>query len=135
MLQKFFVLALAFGASFLITWYGNFTGKLPSKGTYLGLGYDSPIIRAIVTQFEYFWVLIIVNALFTLMFQLGFQAFKNNFLPLAMLWLAMGPVAALIFNFVVLKEKVSFVALGGIFLIIAGSVLVTAHKEILTFFK
>lgn len=135
MFQKILVGIMAFIGSFIIVWYGNFTGKLPTKGTYLGFSYDSVIIRAVVTQFEYLWVLIIANILFTLIFQIGFEAFKNNFLTLAIVWLSTGPLAALIFNTLVLKEKVSAVGVIGVFLLISGSVLVIAQKEILQFFQ
>lgn len=135
MWQKLLVALMAFVGSFIIVWYGNFTGKLPAKGTYLGFSYDSVIIRAVVTQFEYLWVLIIANILFTLIFQIGFEAFKNNFLTLAIVWLSTGPIAALIFNTFVLKEKVSAVGVIGVFLLISGSVLVIAQKEILQYFQ
>lgn len=135
MWQKIFVGVLAFAGTFLIQWYGNFTGKLPAKGTYLGFAYDSIFARAIVTQFEYLWVLIIINIIFTSMFQLGFEAFKNNFLPLAIVWLAMGPISALVFNSFVLKEKVTWVAFVGVLAIIVGSILVIAQKEVLAFIK
>lgn len=135
MWPKIFVGLLAFTGTFLIQWYGNFTGKLSPKGAYLGFSYDSIFVRAVVTQFEYLWVLIIVNILFTLMFQLGFEAFKNNFLSLAILWLSMGPISALVFNTLVLKDKITWVALAGVFAIIIGSILVIAQKEILAFLK
>lgn len=134
MLQKILVIVFAFTANFIIQSYGNFTGKLPAKGSYLGASYDSLFIRSIVTQFEYLWVLILINILFTLMFGIGFAAFKN-FLPLAIIWLAMGPVAALVFNSVVLKEQVSIVAIIGISFVIFGSVLVVAQKDILALFE
>lgn len=133
--MKLLVALLAFVGAMIIQWYGYFTGKLPHKGTYLGFSYDSGIIRAVVTQFEYLWVLIIANIIFTLIYQLGFKAFNNNFLPLAITWLAMGPIAALVFNVFALKEKVTWVAVLGVLLLFAGSVLVIAQKEVLDFFK
>lgn len=101
MFSKILVGVLAFAASFIIQWYGNFTGKLPNKGTYLGLNYDSVFVKSVVTQFEYLWVLIIINILFAF----------------------------------VLKEKTSFIALAGVFLVIVGTVCVVAHKEILELVK
>lgn len=126
---------IAFVGAFIVQCYANFTGKLPSKGNYLGFSYDSAIIRALVTQFEYIWILIFLNFLLTLMFQLGFRAFANNFLTLAVVWLSMGPVAALVFNSAVLKEKVTPVALIGIFFLVMGSIMVVAQKEVAAFFK
>lgn len=133
MLSKFLVIIFAFVGNFLIQWYGNFTGKFPVKGTYLGFSYDSLFVRSLITQFEYLWVLIIINLLFTMMFGIGFATFKN-FLPLAVIWLAMGPVSALVFNTFVLKEQTNFVAIIGILLVILGSVLVIAQKDVVALF-
>lgn len=133
MLPKILVAVVAFMANFGIQWYGNFTGKLSAKGTYLGMSYDSALVRAVVTQFEYLWVLIIINILFTMMFHVGFSTFKN-FLSLAVIWLAMGPISALVFNSVVLKEKTGVVAVLGVLFIIMGSIFVVAQKDIAAFF-
>lgn len=132
--MKFIVIILAFVGTMIAQWYGNFSGKLPAKGSFLGFSYDSIIVRAIVTQIEYLWILILINACFTLVFSMGYGSFKN-FLSLAIIWLAMGPITALIFNVVVLKEKTTIVAFMGIFLVIIGSILVVAQKEIFNFFK
>lgn len=131
MFQKIFLFLLIFSANFIFVWYGNFTGKLPGKGAIFSWEYDSIFVRAVVTQFQYVWVLIIANIIFTLFFKLGFEAFKNNFLSLAIIWLATGPLAALVFNTFVLKEKVNFVALIGVLFLITGSILVIAQKEII----
>lgn len=133
MFQKIIVVILAFAANIIIQWYGNFTGKLATKGTYLGLSYDSLFIRSVVTQFEYLWILIIMNILFTMMFGMGFATFKN-FLSLAVIWLAMGPIAAIVFNSIVLKEQTNIMALVGVLLVIVGSILVVAQKEVLALF-
>lgn len=135
MVQKLLIPVISLIANFIIVWYANFAGKLPSKGTYLGFTYDSVFIRAVVTQFEYLWVLIIINALFTFMFSLGLESFKNNFLGLTIMWLAMGPIAALIFNNLVLKQSVTAVAVLGIFFVVVGVILVTAQKEIISLLK
>lgn len=133
-LQKILVAVFAFAGNFIIQWYGNFSGKLPSKGEYLGIQFDSVFVRAVITQLEYIWVLILINIFFTLMFSVGFASFKN-FLTLALIWFAMGPISALVFNTFVLKERVSLPAFLGIILVIAGSILIVAQKEILAFFK
>lgn len=131
MIQKLLVILFAFVANILIQWYGNFTGKLPTKGTYLGFSFDSLFVRALITQFEYLWILIIINVLFTMMFGLGFATFKN-FLSLAIIWLAMGPVSALLFNGIILKEQINYIAYIGIFFVILGATMVVAQKEILS---
>ncbi len=130
MIQKFIVIALAFLGTSIIQWYGNFTGKLSSKGEYLGISYNSPIVRALVTQFEYLWVIILANFLFTLMFKLGMPAFKGNFLTLAVLWIGMGPIVALLFSTLILKEKVTVFGVVGLLLILVGGVMVVAQNEI-----
>lgn len=133
MFPKILVAVLAFTANFIIVWYGNFTGKLSSKGSFFGLNYDSIFVRAVITQFQFVWVLIIANIMFSLFFKLGFESFKNNFLTMAIIWFSMGPLSALVFNAVVLKEKVTFVALIGVAFIVIGSIFVVAQKEILAF--
>lgn len=135
MLQKIFLALLIFSANFIFVWYGNFTGKLPAKGAIFGWEYDSIFIRAVITQFQYVWVLIIANIMFTLFFKLGFEAFKNNFLSLAIIWLVTGPLAALVFNTFVLKEKITLIGLLGVLLLISGSILVIAQKEIKEIFN
>lgn len=134
MLQQAVVIVLAFVGNFIIQWYANFSGHLPSKGTYLGISYDSIFVRALVTQFEYLWVLVLINVFFMLGFSIGFATFKN-FLTLMLIWLAMGPISAFVFSTLVLKEKISFVSIIGVVLIIAGSVCVVAQKEIAALFK
>lgn len=134
MFTKILVPFLFVGAQFLITWYGNFTGKLPAKGTYLGIAYNSSFLRAIFTQFEYLWVLIIINILFTFGFKLGFGSYQN-FLVLIFLWIASGPVAALLFNTLVAKESLNYILAIGVVLIFLGSFFVVGSKEILEFLK
>lgn len=130
MLQKFFVIGLALAATMIVQWYGNFSGKLPAKGSFLGLEYDSIYLRAFFTQIEYVWVLIIINLLFTLTFNVGFAAFKNNFLAVITIYLAAGPLCSLLMSALILKEKVAWPALVGLLLVFVGSVLVVAQKEV-----
>lgn len=130
MLTKILIMLIAFAGNFGVQWYGNFTGKLATKGTYLGIHYDSIFVRAIVTQFEYLWVLILINILFTLVFGLGFATFKN-YLSLAVIWIGMAPIAALVFNTFVLKQSVNYIAVIGVILLIAGGVMIVAQKDIL----
>lgn len=135
MIQKLIVIVLAFLGTGIIQWYGNFVSKLPSKGTYLGLTYNSPIIRALITQFEYLWVIILANFLFTLMFKLGMPAFKGNFLSLAIVWIGMGPIVAFLYSTLILKEKATVFAGIGLLLIIVGGILVVAQNEIVKLLK
>lgn len=127
---KILVGVLAFAGTLIIQWYGNFVGRMPSKGNYLGLAYDSIIVRSIVTQLEYIWVLILVNFLFTLFFKLGLPAFKGNFLSLAVIWIGMGPFVALLFSSLYLKERVTIFAIIGLILIIIGGILVVAQNDV-----
>lgn len=134
MLPKLFVALLAFAGNFMVQWYGNFSGKLPAKGVYLGMAYNSTFVRALVTQFEYLWVLIIINVIFSWMFSLGFDSFKN-FLTLTVIWLAMGPISALVFNTVILRQRVNIIEVLGLLFVIVGAIFVSANKEILAIFK
>ena len=117
------------GAQLMISWYGYFTGKLSTAGQYFGIAYDSFILRTILVQLEYIWVLVLINILFSMGFHLGFGGFKN-FLVIALIWIASGPIAALIFNTFVAKEKLNVPILVGLVLIVAGAVLVVANKEV-----
>lgn len=130
MIQKLIVILFAFLGSSIVQWYGNFVSKMPSSGTYLGISFNSPYIRALVTQFEYLWVIILANFFFTLMFKLGMPAFKGNFLTLATVWLAMGPIVAFLYSTLILKEKATVFAGIGLLLIIIGGILVVAQNEI-----
>lgn len=134
MLAKIFVPILFLAAQFMVSWYGYFTGKLSTKGTYLGFSYDSVFVRAIIVQLEYIWVIIIINILFTLGFQFGFANYKN-FLVLIILWIASGPIAALIFNAFFAKEKLDIALIAGIVFVTIGAVFVVAHKEITQLFQ
>lgn len=124
---------MALVANFVLVWYANFTGRLPTKGSYLGFSFDSAFVRSVVTQFEYLWILILVNILFTFAFQTGLKGF-NNFLSLAIVWMAAAPIAAFLFNFFVTKEKIDAALIIGVLLVIVGGILVQAHKELLGFF-
>lgn len=129
MLEKILVPILFTGAQFIIAWYGDFTGKLASKGTYLGIAYDSAFVRSLITQFEYLWILVIINVLFSLGFGLGFSGYKN-FLVIDMIWIASGPVAALLYNTIILKEKIGWIVIVGVLLITVGAIAIVANKEI-----
>lgn len=129
MLEKIFVPILFVVAQFLIAWYGDFSGKLAAKGTYLGMSYNSGFLRSIFTQFEYLWIIIIINVLFSFGFNLGFNSYKD-FLIIAVIWMASGPIAALLYNSLILKEKLDVVVIGGILLVVFGAIAVVAHKEI-----
>jgi drug/metabolite transporter (DMT)-like permease len=129
MLEKILVPILFTGAQFIIVWYGDFTGKLADKGTYLGIHYDSTFVRSLITQFEYLWVLIIINILFSLGFNMGYSGYKN-FLVIAMIWMASAPIAALLYNTIILKEKISWVIIVGVLLVAMGAIAIVANKEI-----
>jgi len=115
----------------MITWYGNFTGKLPDKGKFLGWEYDSGLIRSIVTQFEFVWFIIIVNIFFTYAFKTGFKNY-DQFLVLIFLWIASAPIAALLYNTFIAKEAINWVLALGITLVFLGAFLVAGNKEILS---
>ncbi len=133
MFEKILTPLLFLGAQFIIAWYGYFSGKMPAKGTYLGFHYDSIFARSLITQFEYLWVLIIINLFFSMGFNLGFGSYKN-FLVIALIWMASGPIAALLFNTIFVKEKLDPALIFGIIFITIGAVCVVAHKELLQVF-
>lgn len=134
MFEKIIVPVVFLAAQLLISWYSYFAGKLPTKGMYLGFAYDSVIIRSFITQLEYLWVLVLINFLFSIGFQLGFASIKN-FLVIAVIWIATAPIAALIFNAIVVKEKLDWAILVGIVFVVLGAVLVVGHKEIVALVK
>ena len=125
---KFLVPLIFLTAQFLIAWYGYHTGKLPAKGAFLGFEYDSLFVSTLIVQLKFVWLLIIINFLFSLGFHWGFSSYRN-FVVIAMIWIASGPVAALIFNMIIAKEPVDLALVIGIVLIAIGGVLVVAHKE------
>ncbi len=129
MITKIIVPVLFIFAQLIIAGYGYYTGKLSPQGSFFGFQYDSIIVRSIITQFKYVWILIILNFLFSMGFHLGFGGFRS-FLVIAIIWIASGPIAALIFNYFVAKEKFDIPLLVGIILVTLGAIAVVAHKEI-----
>ncbi|MCF7844206.1 MAG: hypothetical protein K9M03_00055 [Kiritimatiellales bacterium] len=129
MIQKVLVLGIFLTAQFIITWYGYFMGKLSPEGQILGITYHSTITGILLIQIKFIWVPIIINVLYGLGFQWGNEVFRN-FLIIISLWIASGPIAAIIFNSIFIKEKIDLSIILGIVLITAGSIFVVAHKEI-----
>ncbi|MBU0459099.1 hypothetical protein KKF03_06715, partial [Patescibacteria group bacterium] len=72
---------------------------------------------------------ILINIIYGLGFQLGNSSF-NNFLIVISLWIASGPIAAILFNIIFVKEKLDLLIVLGIILITLGSLMVVAHKEV-----
>ena len=133
MIYKILVPLLFVCAQFFIAWYGNFTGKLSEKGSFLGFEYSSEFASIVIIQIKFVWLLILINILFSLGFQWGFDHYKN-FLVIALLWVASGPIAAVLFYVCILKGKIDVAMIIGIVLIAAGSLAVIAHKEIQALF-
>lgn len=129
--MKFIIPLIALAANFLIAWYGNFAGRHPNHGTYLGIPYDSIIVKSIIIQFQYLWILIIINFLFSVAFSYGFIAYKS-FITLMFLWAASGPIAWLIYNAIVTKETINWIQIVGIILVTAGAFTILSHKELMT---
>lgn len=134
MLQKLLTPLLFLTTQLLFTWYGAYTGKLPAKGSFFSIPYDSFIIRSLVTQLQFVWLLILANMLFSIAFHMGFASYRN-FIIIAMIWIASGPVAALLFNFFVTKEPLDLPLTLGIVLIVLGGILVVAHRDIMGFLR
>ena len=116
-------------AQFLITWYGHFMGKAPAKGILLGMQYDSAIISLLIVQLKFLWVPILINVLFGMGFQWGNETYRN-FLIVISLWIAMGPIAAMLFNTAVVKESIDWPIILGLILVTCGAVCIVAHKDI-----
>lgn len=127
---KLAVFAAFLAAQCLITWYGYFLGKVPTRGVAFGWRYDSPMISLLLTLIAFIWIPIVINFLYGVGFQWGNVAFRS-FLVIITLWIAAAPIAALLFNVMVTKEKVDEIIVLGMVLVTVGSVLVAAHKEIL----
>lgn len=131
MFFKIIAFLLFLTVQLLFTWYGYHTGKMATQGSFLGFQYDSVFVNALVTQIKFIWLLILANFIFSLAFHFGFEGYKS-FLVVATIWIGTGPLAALLFNVVVVKEQVDAPTVLGISLVIIGGILVIAHKEILT---
>lgn len=131
MLTKLLVPLVFLAAQLMISWYGLLAGKLSSQGSFLGISYDSTYISILVLQLKFIWLFIIINFLFSIGFQWGFAGYKH-YIVIASIWVASGPIAAVILNAILIKEPLNWVMISGLVLITVGSVLVTAHKEILS---
>ncbi len=134
MIYKILTPLAFFVAQFLIAWYGNYTGKLPAQGTFLGIVYDSIFLRALFTQLQFIWLLIIINVLFSLGFHWGFLSFKH-FLVIATIWISMGVIAKISFNALFAKQPLDIPLVAGLFLVLLGAILVTAHEDIAKLLK
>jgi len=130
MFEKIIVPIIFLTAQFVIAGYGYFTGKMPAQGNILGIAYDSVFARMLIVQFKYVWILILLNFLYSIGFHLGFSVYKN-FIVIATIWIASGPLAALVFNAIFVKEKLDPVLIAGIFCVTIGAIGVVAHKEIM----
>ncbi|MDD5041147.1 MAG: hypothetical protein PHX87_00485 [Candidatus Peribacteraceae bacterium] len=126
---KLLVLAAFLSAQFIITWFGYFLGKVPPRGIIFGFAYSSSLVGLIVTLVAFIWIPVIINLLYGLGFLWGNRAF-GSFLVIIALWIAAAPLAALLFNLTVVREKFDLPLLLGLACITAGGILVAAHKEI-----
>lgn len=126
---KLLVLLAFLSAQFIITWFGYFLGKVPARGSVFGFTYSSPLVGLLITLIAFIWIPVIINVLYGIGFQWGNRAF-GNFLVVIALWITAAPIAALLFNTIVAKEKWDLPILLGLALITVGSILVAAHKEI-----
>ena len=95
----------------------------------MGFGYDSTFVSLLIVQIKFVWVLILINLIFGLGFQWGTEGYKN-FMIVISLWIAAGPIAAVLFNTVVVKESIDLPMIVGIVLIAAGAILVVTHEDI-----
>ena len=132
-MPKLLVLLAFLSAQLIITWYGYFLGKVPTRGAVFGFSYSSPLIGLLITLIAFIWIPVVINLLYGIGFQWGNRAF-GNFLVVIALWIAAAPIAALFFNTVVTREKWDLPILLGLLLITAGSILVAAHKEVAQLF-
>jgi hypothetical protein len=134
MLYKIITPVIFIATQFLIAFWGNYSGKIPSKDMFFNIHFDNPYLATLLLQFKYVWLLIAINYLFSIGFNMGFNGYKG-FLILMLLWFAAGPVAAFIFNFFFTKEPVNLSIIIGALLIISGGVLVSANKEVMAMFQ
>ncbi|MDO8468804.1 MAG: hypothetical protein Q7S29_03550, partial [Candidatus Peribacter sp.] len=103
-MPKLLVLLTFLSAQLIITWYGYFLGKVPARGSVFGIAYSSPFVGLLITLIAFIWIPVVINLLYGIGFQWGNRAF-GNFLVTIALWIAAAPVAALLFNTIVAKEK------------------------------
>ncbi|MDD5469979.1 MAG: hypothetical protein PHO92_04255 [Candidatus Peribacteraceae bacterium] len=126
---KLATFALFIGAQFVITWYGAFLGRVPAKGSLFGWRYDSPLAGLLVTLIAFIWIPLVINMLYGLGFQWGNRAF-GSFLVVISLWIAAAPIAALLYNILVARERLDLPVIIGLLLVTIGGVLIAAHREI-----
>jgi len=126
---------LAFLASqLLITWYGHYMSGIPTKGQFLGIAYASPLASLFITQIKYLWVPVLINMLYGIGFQWGNAGF-GSFLIVITLWIAAAPVAAVLFNAMVVREPMDWPTVFGLLLVTAGGVIVALHDKIATLLR
>lgn len=133
-MQKSIVILLALAANLALQWFGHTGGKIQKAGEFFGLSYDSLFTSSIVFNLKFFWVVFLINIAFVYASKTGTESF-NSFLAFILIWIAAAPLAALIYNVAVTKEPINYLHIIGIFLIFAGSILISANKEVLTYIK
>ncbi len=121
---------LAFLASqLLITWYGHYMSGIPTKGQFLGIAYASPLVSLFITQIKYLWVPVLINMLYGIGFQWGNTGF-GSFLVVITLWIAAAPIAAVLFNAVIVREPIDWPTAVGLLIVTVGAMIVALHEKI-----
>ena len=129
MMTKLLTVAAFFAAQLLITWYGYYMGTVPPRGSLFGFQYESPLISLLVIQLKFIWIPILINLLYGIGFQYGNDGF-HSFLIVISLWIATAPVAAVVFNALKLGERIDLPIVLGLLLVVTGSLVTIAHKEL-----
>lgn len=128
-MQKLLIIFLALIANLCIMWFANKGAKITNAGTIFGWSYDSRVISSILLTFKFFWLLIITNAIFIYASKTGVETF-SSYVTFILIWIAMAPIAAILFNFFVSKEPLNWIHFAGLILVFSGTALIYANKEI-----
>lgn len=133
-MQKLLIILLGIAANLCVIWFANKSGKISEVGSLFGWHYDSKLISSTIVTLKFFWILLIVNVMFSYASKTGIEAFESS-LTFILVWMAMAPLSALIYNFFINKEPVNWVHFAGLILVFSGTIMIYANKEILKMLK
>lgn len=129
MMPALFAFLSLLGLRLTVSWYLWFAGRLPPKGVIFGFQYDSPLIRALVTNIHFLWYLLLLNIGFTLIFFFGLRGLRS-FALLMMLDIAASACATVLFGTLVAKDKFDAPMIIGIVVVTCGALLLAGHEQI-----
>ncbi len=117
-----------------MAWYLWYSAKLPPDGALFGWQFHSPLVRSLLTNVQFLWLLFLLNAGFTLVFYFGLRGMKS-FSVLLMIDIAAIAFSAVIFGIFVSKDRFDLPMGLGMGLVTIGTILIVGHEFFVQWMK